>query len=69
MTNDILADLITSVVAARADGDGVLTISALRARLDAAKLRVIRTDESLEEPDPSAFENFSRTTPAKSAHS
>ena len=47
MTDDILTDLITSMVAARADGDGVLTIAAVRARLHEAKLRVDRVDELL----------------------
>jgi hypothetical protein len=37
MTDDILTDLITSMVAARADGNGVLTIAAVRARLHEAK--------------------------------
>ena len=45
MTDDVLADLITAIVAARADGDGVLTIAAVRARLAAAKLCVRRAEE------------------------
>jgi hypothetical protein len=68
MTNDIITDLIAAMVAARADGDGVLTIAAVRARLDAAKLRVVRTDENLEEPDPSALEDFARLREATGAH-
>jgi hypothetical protein len=61
-----ITDLIAAMVGARADGDGVLTISAVRARLDAAKLRVIRTDETLEHPDPSALDDFA--SQAMSAH-
>ncbi len=45
MTDDVLADLITAIVAARADGDGVLTIAAVRARLAAAKIEVRRMAE------------------------
>ena len=37
MPDDVLTELITATVAARADGDGVLTIAAVRARLEAAK--------------------------------
>ena len=48
MTDDVLADLITAIVAARADGDGVLTIAAVRARLAAAKLCVRRAEEESE---------------------
>jgi hypothetical protein len=68
MTNDIITDLIAAMVAARADGDGVLTIGAVRARLDAAKLRVVRTDDNLEEPDPSSLEDFARLREATGAH-
>ncbi len=45
MADDVLADLITAIVAARADGDGVLTIAAVRARLASAKLEVRRMAE------------------------
>jgi hypothetical protein len=38
--DDVITELITAVIAARADGDGVLTIAAVRARLEAAKLHV-----------------------------
>jgi hypothetical protein len=34
--DDLITDLIAAIVAARADGDGVLTIAAVRARLAAA---------------------------------
>jgi hypothetical protein len=46
MTDDILSDLIAAIVAARADGNGVLTIAAVRARLEAAKLYVLRLEDS-----------------------
>ena len=46
MTDKLITELITAIVAARADGDGVLTIAAVRARLAAAKLRVIREENS-----------------------
>jgi hypothetical protein len=45
MTDDIITDLITAIVAARADGHGVLTIDAVRARLTEAKLYVLRIDD------------------------
>ena len=45
-TDDVITELITAVIAARADGDGVLTIAAVRARLEAAKLRVERDVET-----------------------
>ena len=45
MPNDVLTELITAIVAARADGDGVLTIAAVRARLEAAKLYVARVED------------------------
>ena len=48
MTNEILTDLIAAIVAARADGDGVLTIAAVRARLEAAKLQVERVKDANE---------------------
>ena len=43
--DDVITDLIAAIVAARADGDGVLTIAAVRARLEEAKLRVKRVDD------------------------
>ena len=43
--DDVITDLIAAIVAARADGDGVLTIAAVRARLEEAKLRVERVDD------------------------
>ena len=42
MDDTIITDLITAIVAARFDGDGVLTIAAVRARLEEANLRVER---------------------------
>jgi hypothetical protein len=42
MPDDVITELIAAIVAARADGDGVLTIGAVRARLEAAKLNVVR---------------------------
>jgi hypothetical protein len=45
MNDDIITDLITAIVAARADGDGVLTIAAVRARIAAAKLYVARVKD------------------------
>jgi hypothetical protein len=42
--NDVITELIAAIVAARADGDGVLTIAAVRARLAAAKLHIVRRD-------------------------
>ena len=42
--NDVITELIAAIVAARADGDGVLTIAAVRARLAVANLHVIRRD-------------------------
>ena len=45
MPDDVLTELITAIVAARADGDGVLTIAAVRARLEAAKLYVARVED------------------------
>jgi hypothetical protein len=38
MPDDVITELIAAIVAARADGDGVLTVGAVRARLEAAKL-------------------------------
>ena len=45
--DDVITDLIAAIVAARADGDGVLTIAAVRARLEEAKLYVARDEENL----------------------
>jgi hypothetical protein len=45
MTDDVITDLITAIVAARADGGGVLTIDAVRARLTEAKLYVMRVED------------------------
>jgi hypothetical protein len=53
MTDDILTELIAAIVAARADGDGVLTIAAVRARLTATKLHVERVEDPKELPPPS----------------
>jgi hypothetical protein len=50
MRDDVITDLIAAIVAARADGDGVLTIAAVRARLAAAKLHVERVEDD-EAPD------------------
>ena len=44
--DDVITDLIAAIVAARADGDGVLTIAAVRARLAASKLRVQRVEDA-----------------------
>ena len=60
MTDDILTDLITAMVAARADGDGVLTIAAVRARLEEARLRVDRVDDVLNYPPPIDDDEISR---------
>ena len=60
MTDDILTDLITTMVAARADGNGVLTIAAVRARLHEAKLRVDRVDDEEKELDYSALKDLTR---------
>ena len=60
--NDVITGLIAAIVAARADGDGVLTIAAVRARLAAAKLHVIRQDGN--KPDQS-IEDRLRELPRK----
>jgi hypothetical protein len=44
MSDDLITDLITAIMAARADGGGVLTIAAVRARL-AAKRHVERVED------------------------
>jgi hypothetical protein len=46
MTDELLTDLIVAMAAARADGDGVLTLDALRKRLEEAKLTIGRTDSA-----------------------
>jgi hypothetical protein len=48
--DDLITELIAAIVAARADGDGVLTIAAVRARLAAAKLHVERVGDASELP-------------------
>jgi len=60
--DDVITDLIAAIVAARADGDGVLTIAAVRARLEAAKLRVERVDDAsdLHRPPPYDDDEISR---------
>ncbi len=60
MTDDILTDLITAMVAARADGNGVLTIAAVRARLEEDKLRMDRVDDALNRPPPYDDDETSR---------
>jgi hypothetical protein len=50
MSDDLITDLIAAIVAARADGDGVLTIAAVRARLAAAKLHIDRVEDASEPP-------------------
>jgi len=62
MTDEILTDLITAIVAARADGNGVHTIAAVRTRLQKAKLRVDRVDEETGELDYSALKDLTRAT-------
>ena len=52
--DDVITELIAAIVAARADGDGVLTSVAVRACLDAANLRVERLED--EEPRESVEE-------------
>ncbi len=64
MTDEILTDLITAIVAARADGNGVLSIAAVRTRLQKAKLRVDRVDEETGELDYSALKDLTRPTEA-----
>jgi hypothetical protein len=53
ITDDVIPELIAAIVAARADGDGVLTIGAVRARLEAAKLYVLRLEDFGEGENPS----------------
>jgi hypothetical protein len=59
MTDDILTELIAAIVAARADGNGVLTIAAVRARIAAAKLHV----ERVESEPPPPFDDDERGNP------
>ena len=54
MPDDVITDLIAVIVAARADGDGVWTVAAVRARLAEAKLRVERVEDCGEGEDLSA---------------
>jgi hypothetical protein len=52
MTDELLTELIAAIVAARADGDGVLTLAAVHRRLEAARLRVERLgDDEVEGAD------------------
>jgi hypothetical protein len=51
MGDDLITELITAIVAARADGDGVLTIAAVPGCLAAAKLRVERVEDA-SDPNP-----------------
>jgi hypothetical protein len=48
MSDEVITELFAAIVAARADGDGVLTIAAVRARLEAAKLYVLRLEDDAE---------------------
>ena len=51
MSDKLIIELIAAMVAARADGDGVLTIAAVRARLAAAKIKSQRVEDA-NEPRP-----------------
>jgi hypothetical protein len=53
MPDDVITGLIAAILAARADGDGVLTIAAVRARLEAVKLYVVRLEDVGEGDTPS----------------
>jgi len=53
MPDDVITGLIAAILAARADGDGVLTIAAVRARLEAVKLYVVRLEDLGEGEIPS----------------
>ena len=59
MPDDVLTKLITAIVAVRAYGDGVLTIAAVRARLEAAELYVARVK------DERTGSEYSPCSPAK----
>jgi hypothetical protein len=50
MDDELLTDLIAAIVAARADGDGVLTLEAVHRRLEGAKLRIERVEDAEVEP-------------------
>ena len=50
MDEDLLKDLIAVIIAARADGDGVLTLAAVHRRLEGAKLRIERVVDAEVEP-------------------
>jgi len=60
--DDVITDLIAAIVAARADGNGVLTIGAVRAWLEATKLRVERVEDAsdLNRPPPYDDDEISR---------
>ena len=53
MTDEILTDLMTAVVAAYADGEGLLTLKALRKRLGEAELSVERVGKKFDDTDTS----------------
>jgi len=55
--DDVITDLIAAIVAARADGDGVLAIAAVRARLTEAKLRVERVEDASKLNRPPPFDD------------
>jgi hypothetical protein len=55
--DDLITELIAAIVAARADGDGVLTIAAVRARLAAAKLLVERVEDASELNPPLPYDD------------
>lgn len=57
MTDDVITDLITAIVAARADGDGVLTNAAVRVRLEEAKLRVARVEDASVQNRPPPYDD------------
>jgi hypothetical protein len=51
MSDELIIELIAAMVAARADGDGVLTIAAVRTRLADAKIELRRVEDD-NEPRP-----------------
>jgi hypothetical protein len=57
MDDNIITDLITAIFAARSDGAGVLTIAAVRARLEAAKLHVQRVEAANQLNRPPPFDD------------